>query len=93
VAGPAIGFTLSQAVILFSFLIFFRHDKYELLLAYSLLRSKCDDKTRSELDGIDARVIFNGSTGVALLIIALLIALSIEPVGLHLASIFSLFFL
>lgn len=35
VAGPAIGFTMSQAVIFFSFLIFFQ-DKYKFLLAYCL---------------------------------------------------------
>ena len=41
VAGPAIGFTLSQAVILFSYLLFFRK-KFELLLEYSRLRTLCE---------------------------------------------------
>jgi hypothetical protein len=51
VAGPAIGFTLSQVVSLFSFLIFFRN-KFELLLAYSRLRILCDDSARKELEDI-----------------------------------------
>jgi hypothetical protein len=72
VAGPAIGFTLSQAVIFFSFLLFYT-TKYDFAYAYSLLRTKCDDKTKSELDSIDARITFNSSTGVALMIISLLV--------------------
>jgi hypothetical protein len=74
VAGPAIGFTLSQAVIFFSFIIFF-HNKYDFLLAYSHLRTTCKEETRLELDAIDGKIIFNSSTGVALLIIASLIVL------------------
>ena len=72
VAGPAIGFTLSQAVIFFASLIFFT-TKYDFACAYSNLRTKCDDKTRLELDSIDTRITFNSSTGVALIIICLLL--------------------
>jgi hypothetical protein len=82
VAGPAIGFTLSQEVIFFSFIMFFRN-KYEFARAYSNLRTKCNESTRLELDPIDARVTFNSSTGVALIIISLLLGLqhliSIDP--------------
>jgi len=74
VAGPAIGYTLSQAVIFFSFLMFYS-TKYDFAYAYSLLRTKCDDKSKSELDSIDARITFNSSTGVALIIISLLVIL------------------
>ena len=74
VAGPAIGFTLSQAVIFFSFLLFF-HNKYQFLLAYSHLRAVCKEGTRFELDAIDARGYFNSSTGVALSIIGVVLIL------------------
>lgn len=37
------------------------------------MRTKCDDKTRLELDSIDARITFNSSTGVALIIICSLL--------------------
>jgi hypothetical protein len=40
------------------------------LLAYSRLRAICKEEIRFELDAIDARVVFNSSTGIGLLIIA-----------------------
>jgi len=72
VAGPAIGFTLSEAVIFFSFLIF---SKISMIFYVHILvwEQYCKDSARSELDTIDARIIFNSSTGVGLGIIALLL--------------------
>jgi hypothetical protein len=74
VAGPAIGFTLSQAVIFFSSTLLFKN-KYEFARAYSHLRTQCDEKTRLELDTIDSHITFNSSTGAALMIIGLLLLL------------------
>jgi hypothetical protein len=45
------------------------------MLAYSHLRTTCKEEIRLELDAIDAKIIFNSSTGVALLIIASLLVL------------------
>jgi hypothetical protein len=74
VDGPSIGFTLSQTVIFFSSTLLFKN-KYDFARAYSHLRTKCEEKTRLELDSIDSHVTFNSSTGVALMIIGSLLIL------------------
>ena len=72
VAGPTIGFTVSQVVNLTAFLTVFRN-KYEFFLGYSHLRAICKEEIRQELDAIEARTNFSRSTGVILIILGVLI--------------------
>lgn len=71
IAGPTIGFTISQVVTSTSFLTFFRK-KYDFILVYSRLRAICKDEIRQELDSIEDRTNFSRSTEIILTIIGIL---------------------
>jgi len=76
VAGPAIGLIIWQfyihGVVLIWYLTGHRDKKYEFFREYSRLRSICEDKERTELDAVDAQYQFGISTGIAVLVIAII---------------------
>lgn len=79
VAGPAIGLIIWQfflnGIVLIWYIIGERDKKYEFFREYSRLRLLCEDKERAELDAVDAQYQFGISTGIAILVIAILYSL------------------
>jgi hypothetical protein len=71
VAGPAIGFTLSQISNLISGILWDK-EKYNFAREYHQIRFKCKPNEVAEFDNIDARITFSRSTGLGLMIIGLL---------------------
>jgi hypothetical protein len=72
VAGPAIGFTLSEAITV-ALTFVYQEEKHKFLRAYSRLKFKCTDVERAEMDNVDSRISFTRSTGIVLIIIGLLL--------------------
>jgi hypothetical protein len=75
VAGPAIGFTLTQLSNIIT-LTLWEKQKYDFLREYYQIRLNCKPNEIAEFDNIDARITFSRSTGLGLMIIGLLLMLS-----------------
>ena len=74
VAGPAIGFTLTQFIHMFVYGLW-HHERYNFIREYSRVRLNSKDNKNSEFDNIDAKTTFSKSTGLGLVIIASLLIL------------------
>ena len=74
VAGPAIGFTLTQFIHMFVYGLW-HHERYNFIREYSRVRLNSKDNKNSEFDNIDAKTTFSRSTGLGLVIIASLLIL------------------
>jgi hypothetical protein len=90
VAGPAVGFTLTQFTHLFVYLLWNR-ERYEILREYSLIKLSRVEKENIEFDNIDARITFSRSTGLGLALISLMLILwqpYFSPLPIFLNNIF-----
>ncbi len=79
VAGPAVGFTLSQISNLITGILW-DSEKYNFEREYHQIRLKCETNEIAEFDNIDARITFSRSAGLGLMIIGLLLMLSYSSV-------------